>query len=223
MTTTLPWLGNCATPGLRCRRGGASRSPAVEGSEREAGDLARGQAAPDSHRRQSSSPGDGGRVRSASVTSSVDVRIGHADRRAHRVLSRSPGGPGEDGATRVRVGDRLVAAFFGERDRKPGRAWTSGWHRPCWGGWSNAVPSSGRAAAGKRLYAAAEPLYSMYYKLRRERDEAAVVENLIRFMVACYASRGSGKVRSAAVGRGGRVGCPSQRGPAGASSQAHHG
>ncbi|MDE2863503.1 MAG: AAA family ATPase [Gemmatimonadota bacterium] len=39
----------------------------------------------------------------------------------------------------------------------------------------------------KRLYSAAEPLYSMYYKLRRERDEAAVVENLIRFMVACYA------------------------------------
>ena len=38
----------------------------------------------------------------------------------------------------------------------------------------------------KRLYAAAEPLYSMYYKLRRERDESAVVENLIRFMVACY-------------------------------------
>ena len=38
----------------------------------------------------------------------------------------------------------------------------------------------------KRLYAAAEPLYSMYYKLRRERDEAVVVENLIRFMVACY-------------------------------------
>ena len=38
----------------------------------------------------------------------------------------------------------------------------------------------------KRLYAATEPLYSMYYKLRRERDEAAVVENLIRFMVACY-------------------------------------
>ena len=38
----------------------------------------------------------------------------------------------------------------------------------------------------KRLYSAAEPLYSIYYKLRRERDEAAVVENLIRFMVACY-------------------------------------
>ena len=45
------------------------------------------------------------------------------------------------------------------------------------------VPQGSRR---KRLYAAAEPLYSMYYKLRRERDEAAVVENLIRFMVACY-------------------------------------
>ena len=40
----------------------------------------------------------------------------------------------------------------------------------------------------KRFYAAAEPLYSIYYKLRRERDEAAVVENLIRFMMAFYNS-----------------------------------
>lgn len=47
-----------------------------------------------------------------------------------------------------------------------------------------AVTRQGRGR--KRLYAASEPLYSMYYKLRRERDEAAVVENLIRFMVACY-------------------------------------
>ena len=38
----------------------------------------------------------------------------------------------------------------------------------------------------KRLYCAAEPLYSIYFKLRRERDEAAVVESLIRFMVAFY-------------------------------------
>ena len=38
----------------------------------------------------------------------------------------------------------------------------------------------------KRLYAAAEPLYSIYYKLRRERDEVAVVRNLIHFMVAFY-------------------------------------
>ena len=38
----------------------------------------------------------------------------------------------------------------------------------------------------KRLYAAAEPLYSIYYKLRRERDEAAVVANLIYFMTVFY-------------------------------------
>ena len=38
----------------------------------------------------------------------------------------------------------------------------------------------------KRRYAAAERLYSIYYKLRRERDEAAVVQNLIRFMAAIY-------------------------------------
>ncbi len=44
------------------------------------------------------------------------------------------------------------------------------------------VEGSGR----KRLYAAAERLYSIYYKLRRERDEAAIVENLIRFMVVFY-------------------------------------
>ena len=38
----------------------------------------------------------------------------------------------------------------------------------------------------KQTYTAAEPLYSIYYKLRRERDESAVVENLILFMVAFY-------------------------------------
>ena len=38
----------------------------------------------------------------------------------------------------------------------------------------------------KRLYAAAERLYSIYYKLRRERDEAGVVQNLILFLVAFY-------------------------------------
>ena len=38
----------------------------------------------------------------------------------------------------------------------------------------------------KRQYAAAERLYSIYYKLRRERDEAAIVENLITFMVVFY-------------------------------------
>ena len=38
----------------------------------------------------------------------------------------------------------------------------------------------------KRLYAAAERLYCVYYKLRRERDEAAVVQGLIRFMTVFY-------------------------------------
>ena len=38
----------------------------------------------------------------------------------------------------------------------------------------------------KRLYAAAERLYSIYYKLRRERDEAAVVRDLILFLVVFY-------------------------------------
>ena len=38
----------------------------------------------------------------------------------------------------------------------------------------------------KRQYAAAERLYSIYYKLRRERDEAAIVQNLIRFMTVFY-------------------------------------
>ena len=44
------------------------------------------------------------------------------------------------------------------------------------------VEGSGR----KRMYSAAERLYSIYYKLRRERDEAAVVRNLIHFMAVFY-------------------------------------
>ena len=46
----------------------------------------------------------------------------------------------------------------------------------------------GRPSTGsrRRRYVAAEPLYSIYYKLRRERDEATVVESLIRFMLAFY-------------------------------------
>ena len=38
----------------------------------------------------------------------------------------------------------------------------------------------------KRQYAAAQRLYCLYYKLRRERDEAAIVQNLIRFMTVFY-------------------------------------
>ena len=40
----------------------------------------------------------------------------------------------------------------------------------------------------KRLYQATQPLYSIYYKLRRQRDEAAVVHGLVHWMVACYAA-----------------------------------
>ena len=47
------------------------------------------------------------------------------------------------------------------------------------------VEGSGR----KRQYSAAERIFSIYYKLRRERDEAAVVENLIKFMVVFYSGR----------------------------------
>ena len=45
-----------------------------------------------------------------------------------------------------------------------------------------AVEGTGR----KRHYAAAERLYCIYYKLRRERDAAAVVQTLIRFMTVFY-------------------------------------
>ena len=38
----------------------------------------------------------------------------------------------------------------------------------------------------KRRYATAERLYSIYYKLRRQRDEAAVVQHLINFMAVFY-------------------------------------
>ena len=41
-------------------------------------------------------------------------------------------------------------------------------------------------AGRNRRYIAAERLYSIYYKLRRERNEAAVVENLIHFMAVFY-------------------------------------
>ena len=40
-----------------------------------------------------------------------------------------------------------------------------------------------------RRYVASEPLYCIYYKLRRQRDEVAVVQGLIRFMVAFYSRK----------------------------------
>lgn len=38
----------------------------------------------------------------------------------------------------------------------------------------------------KRFYDAAERLYSIYYKLRRERDEASIVQGLLHFMAVFY-------------------------------------
>ena len=38
----------------------------------------------------------------------------------------------------------------------------------------------------RRVYVATEPLYGIYYRLRRERDEAAIVHRLIHFMSAFY-------------------------------------
>lgn len=49
----------------------------------------------------------------------------------------------------------------------------------------------------KRRYVAAERLYSIYYKLRRNRDEAAVVQNLIRFMSVFYTEAEQTEVFSA--------------------------
>ncbi|MYE24309.1 MAG: tetratricopeptide repeat protein [Gammaproteobacteria bacterium] len=47
---------------------------------------------------------------------------------------------------------------------------------------------SEQGTGNRKRYVASERLYSIYYKLRRERDEAAVVRNLIRFMAAFYSS-----------------------------------
>lgn len=69
-------------------------------------------------------------------------------------------------ATRARMDVRVVSTMLGRLVER------------------GAVIAEGRGR--KRLYAPAEPLYCIYYKLRRERDEAAVVENLIHFMVTFY-------------------------------------
>ena len=71
-------------------------------------------------------------------------------------------------ATRARMDIRVVSTMLGRLiDR-------------------GAVMPNPSTSKRKQLYSAAEPLYSIYYKLRRERDEAAVVESLIQFMVSFY-------------------------------------
>ena len=76
-----------------------------------------------------------------------------------------PSGTGEI-ATRARMDVRTVSALLGRLVERG----------------AVTVEGSGR----KRQYAAAERLYCIYYKLRRERDEAAIVRHLIHFMVAFY-------------------------------------
>ena len=71
-------------------------------------------------------------------------------------------------AARARMGVRTVSTLLGRLVER------------------GAVVTRPAGSGKKLLYTAAEPLYSIYYKLRRERNEAAVVENLIQFMVAFY-------------------------------------
>lgn len=71
-----------------------------------------------------------------------------------------------DVANRARMGVRKTSALLGRLGSR------------------GAVKVAGEG--GRRLYSVAEPLHCMYYKLRRWRDEAAVVRGLIRFMVAFY-------------------------------------
>ena len=73
-------------------------------------------------------------------------------------------------AARARMGVRAVSTMLGRLVRR------------------GAIIGRSSTGSRRRRYVAAEPLYSIYYKLRRERDEAAVVESLIRFMLAFYDS-----------------------------------
>ncbi|NEX22577.1 tetratricopeptide repeat protein [Thiorhodococcus mannitoliphagus] len=69
-------------------------------------------------------------------------------------------------AARARMEIRKVSAFLGRLVER------------------GAVVAEG--SGRNRTYYPAERLYSIYYKLRRDRDEAAVVRNLIHFMVTYY-------------------------------------
>ena len=77
-------------------------------------------------------------------------------------------------ANRARSGVRKTSALLG-------RLMTRGAVKP---------DGDGRS----RLYSVAEPLHCIYYKLRRWRDEAAVVQGLIRFMVAFYGPDETAKI-----------------------------
>ena len=63
----------------------------------------------------------------------------------------------------------------------------------------------------KRTYTAAERLYSIYYRLRRQRDEAAIVQHLIQFMRMFYQDQVLGRgFREGKVG-GKALNCNSRR------------
>ena len=69
-------------------------------------------------------------------------------------------------ATRARMDIRTVSALLGRLVNR------------------GVVTREGRGK--KRRYAAAERLYSIYFKLRRERGDVVIVRDLVRFMVAFY-------------------------------------
>ena len=93
--------------------------------------------------------------------------LGKVERRIYLAVIDlwQPSRPGEI-AARARMDVRVVSTMLGRLVNRG----------------AVAAAGSGR----KRLYAATERLYSIYYKLRRERDEAAVVRNLIHFMAVFY-------------------------------------
>ena len=77
----------------------------------------------------------------------------------------SPSTPSEI-SVRARIGIRTVSTMLGRLVKR------------------GAVIAEGNGR--KRKYSASERIYSIYYKLRRNRDEASIVQALIRFMSAFY-------------------------------------
>ena len=57
----------------------------------------------------------------------------------------------------------------------------------------------------KRLHVASERLYSIYYKIRRERDEVAVVANLIHFMAVFYSEAELAKMSDKLIAEAARL------------------
>ena len=60
-----------------------------------------------------------------------------------------------------------------------------------------AISTSGRG--NKRRYAATQRLYSIYYKLRREHNESAIVRSLVRFIIVFYRGNEAKKILDKAL------------------------